>query len=30
MPDGKVKPVAGYVYDEQTGRYVNKAIICYR
>ncbi|MEW6624636.1 MAG: hypothetical protein AB1420_16180 [Bacillota bacterium] len=24
MLDGKVKPLKGYTYDDQTGRYVNK------
>jgi nucleoid-associated protein YgaU len=24
IPDGKVKPLEGYAYDEQTGRYVNE------
>ena len=24
IPEGKVKPLEGYTYDEQTGRYVNE------
>ena len=24
VPDGKLKPLEGYTYDEQTGRYVNE------
>jgi len=24
VPNGKLKPLEGYTYDEQTGRYVNE------